>query len=193
MALLVGVVIIVVVVLTRRPAANDTPANGPAAGGEVARVIPPGWKEFRSAPGGFAVVMPATSVERTKSFGSPVGSVTDHGLLYEQEGEVISYGVRYADFSADQVRRMPLSEVMNSGRDTIRKGLGATVLQDRNITAGGHPGREIVMARPGKGHVILRYFAVGQRLYTVAVMGLKAAPDSEQVRAFLDSFRIINE
>jgi hypothetical protein len=190
--LFVGIVIVLIVLLTRKPPANDTPAGAPAAVEQPAPVVPPGWKEFRSGPGRYVVVMPATSTERTKSFGSSAGPVTDHGLLYEQEGEFINYGVRYADFSADQLRRMPLSEVMIAGRDTIQKTLGATVAHDRNITSGGRQGREIVMAVPGKGQIMLRYFPMGPRLYSVLAGGLKASSDAPDVRAFFESFRITN-
>lgn len=173
---------------------KDRPSGSTALTSQPTEKTPPGiktgWKEISSAEGRFKAVMPIGTVERTRTMPSQVGPVTDQVFLYELEGEIISYALSYADFSEDQLRGTSLEKVIDSGRNATLKTFHGELEGDRTIDRHGRREREVTIRLPGRGYILLRYYIDGSRLYTLTAAGSKAAPDSEDVQTFFNSFQI---
>jgi hypothetical protein len=150
---------------------------------------PAGWGEVVSAQGHFRVVMPQPVVERTRTMASAAGPVTDHQYLHETDGKNLGYSINYADFSPEQVKKVPLEQIIDAGRDAIMKQHAGQLEAQRKIERDGRHGREVIISVPGRGRFLLHYYIADSRLYTLTVAGLTATLDATDVRTFFDSFR----
>jgi hypothetical protein len=132
--------------------------------------------------------MPGPVSESSRTMPSQAGQVQDHQHLHEAPGEDLSYAITYADFTADQLRRLSLDKVIDAGRDALVKTQQGQVEADTKIERDGRTGREIVIRVAGRGRFVVHYYPDGARLYTLMLAGQSAARDSREARAFFDSF-----
>jgi hypothetical protein len=183
--LIVGLVLLCVGCGRRQ---SVTPAGPAPAGNAPADNAPARWVEVASAEGRFRAQMPGPITERNSTMPSAAGQVQDHQRLHEVPGEELSYAINYADFTADQLRRLPLDKVIDAGRDAIVKAHQGQVESEGKIERDGRTGREVVIRVAGRGRFVLHYYPDGARLYTLTLAGLSAARDSREARAFFDSF-----
>ena len=150
--------------------------------------VPAGWREVISAQGNFRAVMPQPVVERTRTMASPAGPVTDTQLLRETDGKNLGYSITFAEFSPTQVAKMSLEKIIDAGRDAMLKQYAGQLEADRETERDGRRGREVIISVPGRGRFLMHYYIDGSRLYTLTVVGSTASLDSNEVRAFFDSF-----
>jgi hypothetical protein len=147
-------------------------------GGSAVR---PGWKEFESSEAHVRALFPGTpkrTLRRTKD------------VAFELEKDGVAYGIVYADLDQTRVRDKTPEQLIQQQHDQWASGAGGKLVSEKDVTVGGHKGKEFVVDLPGQGKAYLRYFADGRRLYTVMAVGKTRAPDPADVAALFDSFEI---
>lgn len=191
---------VTLLLLTSPPAAEASAQERPpaAAAPLAAERDPRAWREFSSAAGRFAVTMPGEPRLNVQRMPTPDGAgipLHIHTLLTSAE-----YGVIYADYpfevKGDEVQR----RLLDDGARGAVASVGARLLDLKEVSLGGHPGRALKELMPDGRVMHVRLYLVGSRLYQVAVTLPKleaAAPEAafaEEVAAkFLDSFRLLGE
>jgi hypothetical protein len=133
----------------------------------------PEWQPFCSAMGQFAIDMPGTPKINTETFSTQITTHTYRSILKNKE----TYLLQYFDLDF-QLSNNNIKITLNTAVDFFVVGANAKLLQVRDISLGGYPGKEFV----GVGQV----FLVEKRVY-----GLVATTsEPENAQKFLDSFRL---
>ncbi|HEX7316805.1 MAG TPA: energy transducer TonB [Pyrinomonadaceae bacterium] len=159
---------------------------------------PRAWREFASAEGRFAVLVPGELTLKTERMPTPDGAgipLYVHTLRTSAE-----YGVIYADYPFAVTGAEMKGRLLDEGARGAVASVGARLLDMKEITLGEHPGRELKeLMRDGRV-MHARMYVVGSRLYQVAVTLPKlgeadaATAFAEEVAArFLGSFRLLEE
>jgi|RhiMetdeSRZDD1v2_1073273.scaffolds.fasta_scaffold37625_2 hypothetical protein len=153
------------------------------------------WKLFTSTTGKFSVVSPGELTYQQKTAQTPEGPVQLHVFYYFANAE---YSVSYADYLLMLQGSDRLTAFLNTVRDAGVKGINGRLLEDKEITLSGYPGRSYIVEY-GTNHGFLlmgRNIVVGQRLYMItASYGKNEVPLVEGsyekwARRFLDSFTL---
>jgi hypothetical protein len=164
--------------------------------------FPQRWKEFTSIEGRFKILFPGTPQQSSETIANPSGrQLSFHRLTYKS---FISYRVTYADYA----KPIDDPETVKKFFDTIRDGTlsGVTqfnprVLHEADFSLDGHPGRFIEMELAGNLIVRIKWVAVKERLYYVAVNAPKGHVDALEGKngyekiamSFLDSFKLTKD
>lgn len=149
----------------------------------------PTWKEFESAQGGFAVLMPGTPTEQRQTAKTASGSIDAHMFVVDH-GDV-AYMVAYSDYPNTMIQERTPKLILDGARDGAVANAKGRLLNESSVSMNGHPGREVhVEPVGGKVTITARIFLVGRRLYQVMVLMPKEKASSKDVNKFLDSFRI---
>lgn len=119
---------------------------------------------YTSVDGRFSVMMPA----HPREFGGPpeAGFGAFHTIAAEGAGAL--YAVIYADVSSTPP---DAHAFLARRRDDALLSAPGTVVTDRRITLGDHPGLEVEVHFPDGTLGRTRHFLVGDRLYEVHVFG----------------------
>ena len=174
-----------------RPAAKAA-GNGPAAetSGGVGPAVAAKWRPFTPPGKGFTTSMPGEPKHpkqllleggvKMDSYAVDLGDREYSALCYELPQPV----------TADQV-----SSAMEGVCKDLATGLKGTIAQLKPIQDDRLEGREalIEFAGPDQGKPAVaraRVFLVGSRAYLMAYSGAKGTSDRDEVRKFLESFRI---
>jgi hypothetical protein len=143
----------------------------------------PEWQPFCSAMGQFAIDMPGTPKINTETFSTQITTHTYRSILKNKE----TYLLQYFDLDF-QLSNNNIKITLNTAVDFFVVGANAKLLQVRDISLGGYPGKEfefqpLSSQEPvGVGQV----FLVEKRVY-----GLVATTsEPENAQKFLDSFRL---
>jgi TonB family protein len=172
--------------------AQDPPPPPPPA----AEYNPKAWKEFSSAEGRFSVLLPGTPTEKVEFHDSPVGKLEVHIFTLRTFAE---YLVMYVEYPPNIEEEGNVRAFLDRIRDGSLEGVNGTLLEEKDISFEGHPGR-FMRAQIVDDHVIrVRIFVVKNRLYQVGViMRDKDAPqgilkfNEETATKFLDSFKLVS-
>ena len=143
----------------------------------------PEWQPFCSSQGEFAIDMPGTPKINTETFSTQITTHTYRSVLKNKE----TYLLQYFDLDF-RLSNNNIKITLNNAVDFFVVAANAKVLQVRDISLGGYPGKEfefqsLSATQPvGIGQV----FLVDTRVY-----GLVATtPVPENAQKFLDSFRL---
>jgi hypothetical protein len=146
--------------------------------------LPTGWQEIRSSSGRFVAAMPQPFTEKKRIMQSPAGPIEDYQYLYET---TVTYSITYSDFTNEQLKKVSLEKVIDSGREAILIDVKGKLLSEKKIELEGRTGREIVISVPPE-RLIVRYYIDGPRLYSVLFAGPNADASSNEGRAYFGSF-----
>lgn len=135
------------------------------------------FKEFRSAEGGFAILLPGTPTRKDQD------SNGLHLTMHAVERRNSGYAVGYAD-----ARGTPL-DLDGAVRGMAQKGNGTAQSTGGNNLVGGWREFEIATADP-KGFVSGRVVAARGRFYMYFAFGKDAQLSNPDVRRFIDSFKL---
>jgi hypothetical protein len=138
------------------------------------------WKEFTSSEGNFRVVFPETPQEQK-------GTQRNLHRFSAAAGDE-SYGLTYADYSPGA----DWESVVNSERDSIVKGFGGSVVDERRTSVEGYPGKWIRFVGQNTSGEIAFYFVV-HRLYVLHAFAPKSTPRPENFSTFLNSFLLLSK
>lgn len=156
---------------------------------------PDAWKIYSSTQGRFAIMFPGTPVEADKSYDTPNGRMDARDYVVMASAE---YSVFYTDFALDlEQDSAERTKFFDHMRDRVVADFNAKVLTETVISLDGHPGRMMKLAAPDGSITRSRSYAVGKRLYQLAVTTSKSfgAPDGSWFEEswatkFFDSFKL---
>ncbi|MEG4396181.1 hypothetical protein [Microcoleus sp. BROC3] len=174
--LLVTATLLLYPVKFARPAASQ-----PAP--QRAEIQTPEWQPFCSAMGQFAIDMPGTPKINSETFSTQVTAHTYRSILKNKE----TYLLQYFDLDFRQSNNN-IKITLNNAVDFFVVGANAKLLQVRDISLGGYPGKEFEFQQlsPTESVGVGQVFLVETRVY-----GLVATtPEPENAQKFLDSFRL---
>jgi hypothetical protein len=149
------------------------------------------WREFEWTQGGFSVLLPGKPRKEARTVKIDDTAVPLEMLSLQTKGA--AYGVGYADFPPGGSREVQARRLA-AARDQLVGNIAGELKSDKEISVGGHPGREFRADGKVAGEPFVtsaRVVAVGDRLYEVAVVARAeqaAAADSD---LFLGSFKLL--
>jgi hypothetical protein len=146
------------------------------------QVAQAGWKNFSSAKGKFAVLMPGQPTEETQTSKKDDVTINNHTFLVETEEGV--FFVEYSDFRAD-ISMIKPDAILEAGCKGLSQD-GGKLLSKRSIALGEYPGREVEYTTKDGITGKARIFLVGQRLYQLHVV----TPEVADANKFFDSFEV---
>lgn len=150
-----------------------------------------GWVTYAAPDGSFTVVFPGGPYEETTEVDTP-GALpyTDHEVGWVSSDRSTGYWVNYKDYPQGSMSGVDLKTRYDSLQADAIAAVGATLVMAKDISLGGHPGREFTAAY-GDGTLTARMYLVGDRLYTQDTNS--SQPNASDVAAFFDSLRIVGE
>jgi hypothetical protein len=146
----------------------------------------PEWRPFCSAMGQFAIDMPGTPKINSEIFSNQMIAHTYRSILKNKE----TYLLQYFDLDF-RLRNNNINNIritLNNAVDFFVVAANAKLLQVRDISLGGYPGKEFEFQTlsPNEPVGVGQVFLVETRVY-----GLVATtPEPENAQKFLDSFRL---
>lgn len=145
----------------------------------------PEWQPFCSAMGQFSIDMPGTPKINSETFPTQIIAHTYRSILKNKE----TYLLQYFDLDFRLSNNNINSKItLNSAVDFFVVAANAKLLQVRDISLGGYPGKEFEFQplSPAEPVGVGQVFLVEARVY-----GLVATtPEPENAQKFLDSFRL---
>jgi hypothetical protein len=168
--------------LTAVPVPNSS--SSPASSSALAD-----WIEYRSAEGGFTVLLPGEPEVNTQLTDTDAGSVELTMALTEMDN--YAAGVSFNDIPA--AAQADPDALLQGGRDGAAANLNGTVISDKPIELNGYPGIEFVVETPGDLQYVARVFIVNDRLYQVLFLAAKDDIERFDVQAFFDSFTLLEQ
>jgi hypothetical protein len=149
------------------------------------------WREFSWGEGGFAVLMPGKP--RSESRALSIDGVEVTMRMFSVHADGLAFGVGYADFppgAGDAVR----SRRIAATRDALVANIDGRLASQSDVALDGHRGidfRAQGRVRDAGYFVAGRVYAVGDRLYQLAVVGREDAAAKADPELFLGSFRLL--
>ncbi|MCI0461114.1 MAG: hypothetical protein L0Z62_29545 [Gemmataceae bacterium] len=115
------------------------------------------WKEFRSKPGGFVVLLPETPKELTIPIREGLNQT---GFIVEKDrvALLVTYQVQKRKFEKKDVE--PIKKI---ARERLAK-IKSQILDERSISLGKYPGFELLLKTADGTYVRHRYYLVQRRL-----------------------------
>jgi len=166
----------------------------PAKASQAAKSSP-AWKEFSSAEGRFSILFPGDPVLETKVIDAAPG-VQFHLHVHTVKTGV-ECSVMYADYPIEVSDPAVVKRVLDDGAKGAVASVNSELLELKEITLDGHPGRYLKERMPGGEIMEVKMIMVGQRLYQVAITlprddGASATRKASEKMAdkFLSSFKL---
>jgi hypothetical protein len=142
------------------------------------------WKEYKSPDGKFSVQLPGVpAVDPEPDGGQKVSANLkgDRDLLFT---------IRYKDFPAP-IAAAEFEQMAGFARDGLAKREGNRLLEEKAVTTGKYPGKELRVALGQFDDVSISHlFAVGKRYYSLTAIVPKQKASSAEVVRFFDSFQV---
>jgi hypothetical protein len=148
------------------------------------------WKPFSPKDGAFTTLFPAPPEEHTKPINTPQGMLD---LVYyeaEMPGRDGKLLVGFTEFAASSIKAGSEDKRLDHARDGAVASTKGKLLREKSLLLDNYPGRELEIEIEGKARVVLRLYAVKNRLYQVVVAGSPEFVASPDALKFLTSFKI---
>jgi peroxiredoxin len=139
-----------------------------------------GWSEHLDVLGNFSVLMP-----RTPDYSFNTNGQTTLGA----KAGAVTYGVKYSTLATGPSSAADPATLERTFQMAVAEG---TVLSQQDITLGAYPGREYRLRDNTGNYRIWRVYVAGERVYTVFSIAPDETTDADTVRAFFDSFHLLN-
>ena len=124
------------------------------------------------------------------SFGGPAGQIAlMHRTLVEEKGWAM--GMAFGDLPAGA--GAGVEKTLKSVPETLARNAGGKVISTKEIKLDKkHPGieMELSITKPIKGHLAMRLYIVGDRVYEVTALGETLRLSDKKVKEFLDSLKV---
>src|SRR5690348_1258395 len=118
------------------------------------------WKEFRSEPGNFAILLPGTPVEEAGNADAASGEIKGHNYTVDLKDN--QYLVSYLEFPQEPAHP---EAVLDGARDGGLK--TSKLISETKIDISGFPGRALTMQSSSGETINSRMFLVKNRLYII--------------------------
>ena len=136
------------------------------------------WQNYTSKEGNYSAQMPGTP----KSQSQQEAGLTVHADTVELSNG--AYAVSYTDLP----KGAPFD--LDGAVKGVVSGMKGELVQSKEITLEGKPGREFTFKIPGKGAGAARLFVKDGRLYQLIVAGSNVDLSSDDVQKFFTSFKL---
>jgi TonB family protein len=154
------------------------------------------WQEFQSAEGRFSVLLPGTPLKKTMQVDTPAGKIALHSHTLRLSNQLPQFGLSYFDLSGD-IEIDDTRAVLNAARDDGLKGVKGKLLEEREDSSIGYPGR-FYKVQTSDGMMRIKAFLVKNRFYNLSFItegkdesAATARLHDETAAKFLDSFRLL--
>jgi hypothetical protein len=148
------------------------------------------WHPFAPAGGGFTVLMPGHATEQKKKIAAPQ-SMSEMVLFDSPLQKADTHCVAgYTDYGVIEFPAGTEDKRLDNARDGAVLSSRGKLSGEKSLLLDVYPGRELTIAMEGDRTVIMRIYAVKNRLYQVAVVGNSEAVASANATKFLDSFKL---
>jgi hypothetical protein len=157
--------------------------------------VPADWQAFKSEAGSFTVQIPPDLEFTEETLDVDSSSLHIYNADFSEGNG--SYGIFYYDYPDEVVVDPDIAQFMLDGhRDGWLEFFNGTPIEERNISLGNHPGREIIVEAidndlPVK--IKARYYLVNHRFYQIAVWILKDETFTAEMETFLQSFALLED
>jgi len=145
-----------------------------------------GWQTITSDEGGFSVSMPGKPIEEARDRDAAAGLFAEHS--YKVSNKDATYLLSYTDFP----------ESMHNPPDELLKyygivSSGDTVVQDKQVTVQGNPGRVVELDALGGTYIWYKAVIVGKRLYALSVSAPTTSKEAiaGDAQHFQESFQLL--
>ena len=148
------------------------------------------WSKYTSPEGRYTILFPGEPRLMTQESPNADGDKVLQHLAASTSPDVTCL-VGYFDIKPG------LTFSFDKGRDGMIAAVKGTLLEERNISLGSSPGRELrIAAQPAAGQnllIVARYYQVGDRVYVVQFIALKSSGNTvaEASGRYFDSFQVI--
>jgi hypothetical protein len=148
------------------------------------------WKSFAPKDGAFTVLFPGTPTEVIKPVKTATG--TSDVFLFEVGVPPGSskYLVGYSEFPAAAIKAGTEDKRLDNARDGAVASSKGKLKREKALLLGPFPGREVFIEVEGKASVLIRMYAVKNRLYEAVAVGSAEFVTSKNTEKFLDSFKL---
>ncbi|MGL5066158.1 MAG: hypothetical protein ACRC62_39820 [Microcoleus sp.] len=145
------------------------------------------WRPFCAAEGQFAIDMPGNPKINVETFSTQITTYTYRSILKNKENTE-TYLLRHFDLDDLRLSNSNISITLNSAVDFFVVGANAKLLQVRDISLDGYPGKEFEFQplSPKEPMGIGQVFLVDRRIYGLIV----STPKPENAQKFFDSFQL---
>jgi len=148
------------------------------------------WKDFHSKEGGFSVATASTHEEKRKAFHTQAGPVEAHFFTVEADRGSLVYMVVYGDYPEALMAANDREMLLDAARDGAVGNIQGTLVSERTVSLGGHPGRELqALSSDGRLSLRMRIYLANNRQYQVVAVTPKETRSTEDRDRFLNSFR----
>lgn len=152
------------------------------------------WKEFKSAQGGFSIVVPGQPKEEVSTQDTKIGKLTTH--YFDLETDLGHYLVTYVDVPKPPTTPEDIKAALDNSRDRAVAN-GARLLIENDISVAGVVGRELLLEHNG---LILRTrsFFVNGRLYQIILVArpntvFNSGKPSADPAGYTDLFQMVSK
>lgn len=149
----------------------------------------PDWRAFSPKDAAFTVEFPAAPTEHKKTVKGMGGTV--EVVFYEVElpGDR-KFLVGVSEFPETSIKAGTEDKRLDNARDGAVNSVKGKLRREKALVLDSHPGRELVIDVEGKASVVLRMYAVKNRLYQVVVVGNGEFVSGRDAEKFLLSFKV---
>jgi hypothetical protein len=183
---------------SERPESALAKANITSAANAGQEELRAGLVEFLSAEVGFRMAIPAntTPEHSSREFTLANGSKVNQNVYQVEDPQRGRFTLTYYELEHPPTRDSSIAKALDGSRKMfLSEGRRSKIINERPITLAGYPGREIEVQIPpvqDGGLKTLsrnRAFLIGNRFYTLSVLGTEAQVRARLAELFLDSFR----
>jgi hypothetical protein len=148
------------------------------------------WSIFEPPNSGFTVLMPGQPGEHKKKVALPQGF--GELILFDAtlKGSDVRCVAAYTDYPSAAYPAGTLDKRLDNARDGAVSASRGRLARERSIVLGVNPGRELTITIDGKNTMVMRLYAVNDRLFQVAVVGPADVVTSANAAKFLESFKL---
>ncbi len=157
-----------------------------------------GLAEYLPPGAGFRLAIPTntTPVTSTRDLTLPNGNKVTQTVYQIEDPQRGRFTLTYFEYEHPPTRDSSIAKALDNSRQMfLSEGRRTKIITERPITLGGTPGREIEVQFPAeqeggpKNLSRNRAFLIGNRYYTLSVLGNEAQVRARLSELFLDSFR----
>jgi hypothetical protein len=148
------------------------------------------WQDFAPKDGSFTVLLPGKPTEHKKSIKQDSGMV--EVLLFEvavPPGDS-KFVVGYSEFPEASIKPGTEDKRLDNAQGGAVASVKGKLVRQKILLLDTYPGRELLIKIDGKSMVMMRLYAVKNRLYQLVVVGSEELVTGRDAEKFLMSFKL---
>ena len=146
------------------------------------------WTEYRPASGVFRVEFPGTPTESSKTL--PNGQALQSAGFNPGDGTFLTVVTSPV---SPQSAAKPMQELLDILRDSQLRATNGMLREEQTVTVGSSTGRRVIIDTPAGIEFYTQILPKGDRLYQVTYAAPRGAEKPQDVKRFLDSFKLLKD